>query len=216
VKLTKENWIDAGKRAELCAQPWLSHNVSNTISVKDDEWGAVEAFIYDNRHVFAGISLLSDGGDLDYPQAPFCEALSAEEIVQTYGVGAIMSSGLIVDGMHAFDDNLWAACDCVLGRGEDLESPTPKIYPMRVYEAIESVRTDKKDWVRRAHKFAQNYFGGDAIKMTRCLKRVHNCKLWEDLTRTHAPVDYTQLIEQQDNTMVTATVACAGGSCERI
>ena len=216
VKLTKENWIDAGKREKLCAQPWLSHNVSNTISVKDDEWGQVEKFIYENRHVFAGISLLSDGGDLDYPQAPFCEVLAAEEIVEIYGVGAIMSSGLIVDGMHAFDDNLWAACDCVLGRGEDLETITPKIYPKRVYEAIEGVRLEKHDWVRRAHKFALNYFANDPIKMTRCLKRVHNCKLWEDLTRTHAPVDYTQLIEKQDNTMVTATVACAGGSCERI
>ena len=216
VKLTKENWIDAGKVVERCAQPWLSHNVSNTISVKDDEWERVEAFIYANRQIFAGISLLSDGGDLDYPQAPFCEVLTAQEIVDAYGVGAIMSSGLIVDGLHAFDDNLWAACDCALGRGEDLETPTPKIYPKRVYEAIEAVREGKKDWVRRAHKFAENYFDRDMIKMTRCLKRVHNCKLWEDLTRTAAPVDYTQMIERQDNTVVSATIACAGGKCEII
>jgi ribonucleoside-diphosphate reductase alpha chain len=216
VQLTKENWIDAGKRADRCAQPWLSHNVSNTISVKDGEWEAVESFIFEHRRGFAGISLLSDGGDLDYPQAPFCEVLTAEEIVETYGVGTIMSSGLIVDGMHAFDDNLWAACDCALGRGEDLDTPTPRIYPKRVFEAIEEVRAAKSDWVRRARKFAENYFGGDVMKMTRCLKRVHHCKLWEDLTRTHAPVDYTRLIEQQDNTLVTATVACAGGSCERI
>lgn len=214
VKLTKENWIDSGKRLERCAQPWLSHNVSNTISVKDDEWLAVEAFIFANRHVFAGISLLPDGGDLDYPQAPFCEVLTAEEIVTTYGVGAIMSSGLIVDGLHAFDDNLWAACDCVLGRGEDLNVPTPSKYPKRVFEAIEIVRAGKQDWIRRAHKFAANYFDGDALKMTRCLKRVHACKMWEDLTRTHSPVDYTQLIEQQDFTTVTQTVACAGGKCE--
>jgi len=214
VELTKKNWIDAGKRVDLCAQPWLSHNVSNTISVKDDEWDQVEAFLYDHRGTFAGVSLLPDGGDLDYPQAPFCEVLNAEEIVTIYGVGAIMSSGLIVDGLHAFDDNLWAACDCVLGRGEDLEAVTPPIYPKRVFEAIESVRTQKKDWVRRAHKFAQNYFGNDLLKMTRCLKRVHSCKMWEDLTRTTTPVDYTQLIEKQDNTIVTATVACAGGKCE--
>ena len=216
VKLTKKNWIDAGKRPELCAQPWLSHNVSNTISVKDTEWDAVETFIYENRAVFAGISLLPDGGDLDYPQAPFCEVLSAAEIVETYGVGAIMSSGLIVDGMHVFDDNLWAACDCVLGRGENLDDVTPPIYPMRVFEAIEIVRKEKGDWVRRARKFADNYFGGDKLKMTRCLKRVHSCKHWEDLTRTHAPVDYTQFIEREDNTVVSATVACAGGTCEKI
>jgi ribonucleoside-diphosphate reductase alpha chain len=214
VKLTKENWIDGGKRPELCAQPWLSHNVSNTISVQDGEWAGVEEYLFANRGVFAGVSLLPDGGDLDYPQAPFCEVLAAGELVEIYGVGAIMSSGLIVDGMHAFDDNLWAACDCSLGRGEDLLAPTPRIYPKRVYEAIEAVRADKLDWVRRARKFADNYFGGDALKMTRCLKRVHNCKLWEDLTRTQHAVDYTQLIEKQDNTVVAATVACAGGKCE--
>lgn len=214
VKLTKENWIDAGKRPERCVQPWLSHNVSNTISVKDGEWESVASFIYEHRHAFAGVSLLPDGGDLDYPQAPFCEVLTAEEIVEIYGVGALLASGLIVDGLHAFDDNLWAACDCVLGRGENLEEPTPKIYPKRVYEAVEGVREAKQDWVRRAHKFARNYFGNDALKMTRCLKRVNACKQWEDLTRTYAPVDYTQLIERQDNTTVTQTVACAGGKCE--
>ena len=216
VKLTKENWIDAGKRPELCAQPWLSHNVSNTISVKDSEWASVEDFIFENRHAFAGVSLLPEGGDLDYPQAPFCEVLSDDEIVAIYGVGALFASGLIVDGLQAFDDNLWAACDCVLGRGENLEAPTAKIYPKRVYEAIESVREAKLDWLRRAHKFAKNYFGGDTLKMTRCLKRIDACKLWEDLNRTDTPVDYTQLIERQDNTTVTQTVACAGGACELI
>jgi len=216
VKLTKENWIDAGKRPELCVQPWLSHNVSNTISVKDGEWESVESFIFEHRHAFAGVSLLPDGGDLDYPQAPFCEVLGSDEIVAIYGVGALFASGLIVDGLQAFDDNLWAACDCVLGRGENLEMPTAKIYPKRVYEAIEGVREAKLDWLRRAHKFAKNYFGGDALKMTRCLKRIDACKLWEDLNRTNMPVDYTLLVERQDNTTVTQTVACAGGKCELI
>ena len=216
VKLTKENWIDAGKRPEFCAQPWLSHNVSNTISVKDSEWASVEEFIFENRNAFAGVSLLPEGGDLDYPQAPFCEVLSDDEIVAIYGVGALFASGLIVDGLQAFDDNLWAACDCVLGRGENLEAPTAKIYPKRVYEAIESVREAKLDWLRRARKFAKNYFGGDTLKMTRCLKRIDACKLWEDLNRTNTPVDYTQLIERQDNTTVTQTSACTGGACELI
>ncbi|MDR2849250.1 MAG: recombinase [Verrucomicrobiota bacterium] len=216
VKLTKENWIDTGKRTELCAQPWLSHNVSNTISVKDDEWDQVEAFIFDNRHVFAGISLLPDGGDLTYPQAPFCEVLTAAEIVELYGTGALFASGLIVDGLKAFDDNLWAACDCVLDHGEKLDVPTPKVHAKRVYEAIEQVRLSKLDWIRRARKFAKNYFDGDALKMTRCLKRVDACKLWEDLNRTNLPVDFTQVVETIDTTVVGQTVACGGGQCELI
>ncbi len=216
VKLTKRHWVDAGKHPERCAKPWLSHNVSNTISVCDDEWLAVEEFIYKNRDFFAGVSLLPDGGDLDYPQAPFCEVLTAADIVETYGVGAIMSSGLIVDGLHVFDDNLWAACDCVLGRGANLDESTPRKWPRRVYEALEQVRLARLDWVRRAHKFAVNYFGGDVLKMTRCLKRVHHCKLWEDLMREYRHVDYTMMIEDEDNTELTQTVACAGGKCDII
>jgi len=217
VKLTKENWVDAGKRTDLCIQPWLSHNVSNTISVKDNEWADVEKFIYENRHVFAGISLLSDGGDLDYPQAPFCEILTPEEIIDLYGPGAILASGLIVDGLHAFSNNLWAACDTALGRGESLDAPnTPPNVQKRIAEAYEAVWRDKIDWVRRAKKFADNYFGKDVIKMTRCLKRVHNCKLWQDLTRTIAPVDYTLCLDNHDNTEATETIACAGGKCDLI
>ncbi len=95
VKLTKENWIDAGKRPELCAQPWLSHNVSNTISAGDSEWASVEDFIFENRHAFAGVSLLPEGGDLDYLQALFCEVLSDDEIVATTA-GALASPDVMV------------------------------------------------------------------------------------------------------------------------
>jgi len=214
VKLTKMNWIDAGKRPERCCQPWLSHNVSNTITVADDEWQEVTDFIYANREYFAGISLLPEGGDLDYPQAPFCEVLTAGEIVEMYGVGAIMSSGLIVDGLHAFDDNLWAACDAALGRGADVLGLIAADCPKRVREAVEQVAAQRRDWVRRAAKFAHNYFGGDLLRMTRCLKRVHNCKLWEDLQREFRQLDFTQLHENKDYTEIEQTIACGGGACE--
>jgi len=104
----------------------------------------------------------------------------------------------------------------VLGRGEALDAPIPNNCPKRVFEALQALQDAKRDWVRRAHKFARNYFGGDVLKMTRCLKRVHNCKRWEDLTRTYAPVDYTQMQEREDNTVVTQTVACSGGKCDLI
>ncbi|WP_052514994.1 hypothetical protein [Dethiosulfatarculus sandiegensis] len=214
VKLTKANWIDAGRRPERCIKPYLSHNVSNTITVPEGMWDCVADFIYDNRDYFAGISLLPDGGDLDYPQAPFCEVLTAAEIVEQYGVGTIMSSGLIVDGLHAFDENLWEACDAALGRGHDIDSLLEPGQPRRVQEAIAKVIFARKDWVRRAHKFAANYFDNDVLKMTRCLKRVHNCKMWEDLQRENTIVDYTLLHEDQDNTILEQTIACGGGACE--
>jgi hypothetical protein len=86
--------------------------------------------------------------------------------------------------------------------------------PRRVQEAIAKVIFARKDWVRRAHKFAANYFDNDVLKMTRCLKRVHSCKMWEDLQRENTIVDYTLLHEDQDNTILEQTIACGGGACE--
>lgn len=217
VKKTKQNWIDAGKNPARCAQPWLSHNVSNTINVQDDEWNAVEAYIYDNRDAFAGISLLPDGGDLDYPQAPFCSVPTATELISYYGEGAMYASGIIEGALEAFDNNLWVACDAVLGRatGDFSQAPAiPSGTSSKVARAMIDEYSAKHEWTVRAKKFAANYFGNDVLKMTRCLKRVNNCKLWDDINRTTLPVDYTLMVEHIDNTTLTETVACGGGKCD--
>jgi len=220
VKLTQENWVDQGRRPERCVQPWLRHNVSNTITVRDHEWEEVARFIYEHRQAFAGVSLLPMGGDLDYPQAPFCAVWTYQEIVTEYGVGALFASGLIVDGMHAFTNDLWAACACALGTGRSLELPTVAAEnDARRLEELQSTiqrLLAQKDWVRRAHQFARNYFGGDVRRMTYCLKRIHNCKLWEDLQREYVPVDYTLMVELGDETTLSAAAACAGGTCDLV
>lgn len=215
VKLTQENWVDAGRVLERCAAPFLRHNVSNTINVKPDEWDAVGRYIYDNRQAFAGISLLSHAGDKDYPQAPFCQVFTPQEVVAMYGDGALMASGLIVDGNHAFNDNLWAACDCALGIGEKLEPPTFDPNNYETYLNRHASFMKKVDWVRRAHKFAKNYFGNDVRRMTHCLKDVNNYKLWVDLNRVYQPVDWSLFMESADDTgNVTLDSACSGGKCE--
>jgi ribonucleoside-diphosphate reductase alpha chain len=105
VMLTQQNWVEAGTTSRS-VQPWLRHNVSNTISVKKDEWDEVEKFIYDNKQWFGGISLLPFSGDLDYPQAPFSNVLNERELIAEYGEGSLFASGLIVDGLVAFNNNL--------------------------------------------------------------------------------------------------------------
>jgi ribonucleoside-diphosphate reductase alpha chain len=217
VELTQNHWVMAGRRPERCTAPWLRHNVSNTITVRDGEWDEVTRFIYDHRQAFAGVSLLPEGGDLDYPQAPFTAVWTFEEIVKEYGVGSLFASGLIVDGLHAFADDMWAACDCALGRGKALEVPTLRSDSAKdIAEFQEQTKRilQQKDWVRRAHKFANNYFQGDVRRMTYCLKRVHNCKMWEDLKREYVPVDYTLMVEDSDNTKLLDAQACAGGKCD--
>ena len=222
VKLTQQNWVGAGTRKDRCVHDWLVHNVSNTITVKEDEWDDVTNFIYQNRKWFAGISLLPITGDKDYPQAPFTAIYTPTELVRMYGDASVMASGLIVDGLHAFKDNLWKACDAVLGM-EPLDKPEhpnediPKIISLdksRKYDRDLAEWEAKTDWVRRARQFAERYFGNDIKKMTYCLKDVNNWKYWCDLQREYKDVDYTEMIEEEDNTKLEQTIACAGGKCD--
>jgi ribonucleoside-triphosphate reductase (thioredoxin) len=197
VKMTQNNWVAGGKNEERCVEKWLSNNVSNTITVKSDEWEDVEEYIYDNREHFAGISLLSDYGELDFQQAPFVRVLTADELVKEYGEGSVLASGLVVDGLHAFNNNLWTACDAVMG-------------------VIQPATEAQSSWVVRAKKFADNFFNGDVKKTLYCLKEVSNFHRWCRLEKTWKDVDYTQMVEEEDGTNLIAEAACAGGSCQTL
>jgi len=201
VKKAQQVWINEGKVEALCVDKNLSHNVSNTITV--DNWDEVEQYIFDNRDHFAGISLLPAHGDRAYPQAPFTEVYTAEQILELYGEAAMFASGLVVDGCHAFNGNLWTACDTVLGFGLEIDDE-------------DSAHLLMRDWVRRANKFANTYFGGDKAKMSFCLKDVHNLHKWESVTRKLVPVDFSQELSQQHYTEVDTlgAAACNGGVCE--
>lgn len=217
VRLTQDNWVATGRRSERCLAPFLRHNVSNTITVEPDEWEAVGDSIFTHRNAFSGVSMLPSGGDLDYPQAPFVAVWTAEDIVQRYGPGALMASGLIVDGLHAFAGDLWGGCACALGIGDRLTAPAApadnSVVALQTWQESVQRYLAKTDWIRRAHKFAHNYFAGDIREMTWCLKRVHNCKLWEDLTREYQSIDWRTSYEHTDETTLEQTVACAGGAC---
>ena len=222
VKLTQQNWVTHGKRPEVCTQPWLTHNVSNTINVKPEEWGPVSEFIYDHRQYFAGIALLPQSGDLDYKQAPMCVVHDAREIVKIYGEGSLFASGLIVDGLRAFDNDLWEACDAAQGKGQPVEKPaepvrlTPNysVPEFSEWKAATEKYEGKIDWIRRAKQFAQRYFGGDLRQMTYCLKEVTNHKLWCDLSREYVDVPWQEMVEEEDNTKPMQEWACAGGACQ--
>jgi ribonucleoside-diphosphate reductase alpha chain len=205
VKLTQQNWVEAGTNKELCVSPALRHNVSNTITVAEDEWDVVRDYIYTNRKWFAGISLLSASGDLDYPQAPFATVLNAKEIVEEYGDAAVFASGLIVDGLHAFKNNLWAACDSALGIGEKIKDCPQSDSQWR-----------KLDWNRRLHQFADRYFNGNKRKATHCLKHVSLWKTWCDLQREYKEIDWSTVVEENESHVDATTLgaqACAGGAC---
>ena len=73
IKSTQQNWV-LGGLSEHNTKP-ISHNVSCTVIVKDDEWEAVITYLFDNREHFSAVSLLPFIGDKLYKQAPL-EAVS--------------------------------------------------------------------------------------------------------------------------------------------
>jgi ribonucleoside-triphosphate reductase len=69
VQLVQQHWVLNGE-AESTRSPGLHHNVSNTCTVKPEEWNAVADFIWQYRAHFTGIALLGYDGDKRYAQAP--------------------------------------------------------------------------------------------------------------------------------------------------
>ena len=198
VMSTQQNWVMNGTNKELCTQPWLVHNVSNTINVKPEEWEAVTDFIYDNRQYFCGVSLLPIAGDKDYAQAPFTTVYLPSEQIQRYGDAAMFVSGLIEVGLQLYEDNLWAACDSLLGFGQKIKG------------------SEKKAYLERCKRFADKYMNGDLKELTYCMKDVYNYKDWLDMNREYSEVDYTNVIEEQNNVNPVQELSCSGGACEII
>ncbi|MBU9200143.1 hypothetical protein KTD31_01830 [Burkholderia multivorans] len=200
VKKAQQHWVENGTNVELCVHPKLRHNISNTISV--DDWDAVEQYIFDNIQWFAGISLLSAQGDKAYVQAPFTEVHTAEELLQKYGEASMFASGLIVDGLHAFNDNLWLACDTAMGSGLKLSEEASDLL--------------KRDWVRRFGKFAETFFNGDELRTSFCLKDCYNLHKWVRIQKAMKEISFAKELAQRDYVDVDtlASQGCAGGACE--
>ena len=77
-KISKE-WVSPGTR-----RGQNTHNVSATISIKDAEWADVGEWMWDNRDVYNGLSVLPhDGGT--YRQAPFedCDLETYNQLMES-------------------------------------------------------------------------------------------------------------------------------------
>lgn len=241
VLLTKRNWIEFGTNFDHPStkeNPKLRMNVSNTCTVRPEEWDNVREFLWEHRSEFGGISLLSSFGDLDYPQAPYTEVLDETELAKRYGAGAILSSGLIVDAQDVFKD-VWEACNAATGLAPNLLDITDKEISDFVVKNIKDGRflvdidgvcfsdvncvidylkrrvERRKDWVRRFNSFADKYMDGDRVKTSYCLKHVNAYHKWQLICRMQ-PVSYDNIeweepLKQAGSEIATA---CAGGACE--
>jgi ribonucleoside-triphosphate reductase len=66
-KQVNTDWVRGG--TALARLEGAHHNVSITVTV--DDWLAVRDYLWSNRTLFTGVSLLSASGDYDYQQAPY-------------------------------------------------------------------------------------------------------------------------------------------------
>lgn len=74
------------------------HNVSCTISVKDDEWDELTQWMWDNQECYSGISVMPYYGSTSYPQMPF------EDITQEkYEAMLPLLQGIDIN--QVFEDN---------------------------------------------------------------------------------------------------------------
>ena len=194
VKFIQNTWVEAGTDESLCVDPTLRHNVSNTVQVEPDGWDKVEEYLFENRNSFAGVSLISTSGDKAYNQAPFIEILTEKELVKKYGVAAFFASGLIVDAPV----NLWTACH----DAQRLNGTAP----------FGEQKDISAEWIRRFHKFADNYFKGDMEKASFCLKDVHLLHRWTKIQQNMNPVTFDKELKKRVYTDIdqTGAIACSG------
>lgn len=200
IKLVQQNWVNAGTNPERCVYNPINHNTSCTVIIDDKD--AIIDYIWNNREDFTAVSFMSDYGDKDFNQAPFTSVLNLEELVSEYGKGAVLASGLVVDGLHYFDNNLWLACDTL-------------IEGLPVTGTREQVLL-KKYWLDRAKKFAKNYYKGDIRRMVYCLKDIHLFHKWETITRQFKEVDFGQILDKPQFKDISdyGALACSGNSCD--
>jgi ribonucleoside-diphosphate reductase alpha chain len=79
VKKVSQEWVKSGHRTGQ-----NTHNVSATVSIKEDEWDLVGDWMWKNRKFYNGLSVLPFNGGT-YTQAPFqdCTQEEYERLVKT-------------------------------------------------------------------------------------------------------------------------------------
>jgi len=201
VKLVQSSWVLPGRDVSLGYSKFVSHNVSNTVQV--DNWDETFEYLYNNREYFCGVSFLAKTGDRVYKQAPFTSVLMADELFAKYGNGSLFASGLIVDLLYAFDSDLWDACDAMVSKEHFLVGNHLQVLT-------------KKDLIRRAKKYAKNYFKNDIDEMINCLKDTHLFHKWCTIMRNFKPIDLGSILTKPSylNADELGAISCSGGKCE--
>jgi len=113
----------------------------------------------------------------------------------------MFASGLIVDGLHYFND-LWVACEYLINPDKTLTGTKEQVIL-------------KKYWIDRAIKFADNYFSSKE-EMINCLKDIHLLHKWYTINRQLKVIDVSKVIDKPVYKDIAdfSAMSCSGGNCE--
>lgn len=197
VRTLQEHWVLPGTKHARCVQPWLTHNVSNTVRVEDGEWDDVAASLFAHQKLHAGVSFISAFGDRDYEQAPYTAVYTATEREAMYGklATSAVTTRLVQQARKHFR-SLWDACDYALGKWPEQKEPT----------------ISQRCWVENFNAYAGEFRSRE--QATYCLKDAWNAAEYERITEVFRPVDYSRMREVVSGVQMVGEVACVGGQCE--
>lgn len=103
VKKVSDEWVKTGHQ-----KGQNTHNVSATISIKEDEWDEIGQWMWENRDVYNGLSVLPhDGGN--YIQSPF-EQCSKEEYERLFSTLSAVDLSQVIEVEDNTDLKGEAAC----------------------------------------------------------------------------------------------------------
>ena len=202
IKFVQENWVIPGTNEDLCGYKGINHNVSCTVNLGEGDKQKCIEYIWENKHAFTAISFLGTFSSREWNQAPLTEIEPLESIISKYGTGALFASGLIVDGLHYFNENLWEACSILANREIAITGTREQVLL-------------KKYWLDRAKKFSKNYFKNNIGNMISCLKDVYILHKWETINKKFKEVDISKVLTKPEYKDISdyASIACAGGAC---
>lgn len=98
IRKVQENWVVPG--TSETNKKRLTHNVSCTVEVSENEWGEVAKYLYENRQYFAAVSLLPKSGDKGYKQSPLQRVYEEDEKYWNH----LVTNWIPVDYNNFFED----------------------------------------------------------------------------------------------------------------
>lgn len=216
----QQNWVQFGT-ARPDSVEGATHNTSNTVQVAPDEWEAVGDFIWEHRGSFSGISLLGKSGDFIYEQAPMQKIWLESELVERFGktnVGAAKHVRRFLDDEFGHVRHIMAPLSRVLN-GEDtrvvLSVPRASKGASWTPESLFAKHQSDKLWEVYT-RIRQLIHLEDTDEIVTLLASIGQEEEWNRLLRDMVPVDYSLMVEEEDNTKTQDNIACggSGGSCE--